>query len=174
MILTWVAAFSCKFYSISGGNNKLYIGLWTVEYGFNRAYDDDFYYSNLCVTWGSTLIRSNALDGAMHAARAFGMIGCVLSIIAFTMILVPTCVSFGDSKLYLQITALIFFVLGTVTMLDLVSETRLQRHLYSFLAGDSFFSTYSLLYAYCRFPWLPISAAAQISAGLRVRESWRL
>lgn len=136
-VMTYIAAFNCNFYSVSysgsAGNRTgtIGIGLWTAE---SPWYADDDYYdsSNFCVgynQYGS--FTSDDLDGAMKAARAFGMMTSIVSLICFILILIPSCVSFGDHDQYTKIVAGMSVFLGIFTMLDLVSESASSTLYYS-------------------------------------------
>jgi hypothetical protein len=58
----------------------------------------------------------------MKAARAFGMMTSIVGLICFILILILSCVSFGDHHQYTMIVAGMSVFLGIFTMLDLVSE----------------------------------------------------
>lgn len=130
MIFTWFAAFDCNFYKISYRENNtdasLSVGLWTVETHDYDFGDDDFN-SSTCTVWEDYTLKddplsSDDLDGAMKTARAFGLMTSILSIPAFVMIMIPTCVSFGEDRKYVKSLAGILIFLGIFTMLDMVRE----------------------------------------------------
>jgi hypothetical protein len=118
MVMTYVAAFSCRFLEISGSQS---VGLWTVE-----SYDLDSV-NTYCYTWNSGYydnqnLSSDYFDAFMKAARAFGMTSSILGFFAFILIMIPACVSFGNHNTYLNSIAALLVVLGVFTILDLVSE----------------------------------------------------
>jgi hypothetical protein len=126
--MTYVAAFNCTFFSISysgSSSSTIGIGLWTAESAESPWYaGDDYYYSsNLCYGYNQyASFTTDDLDGAMKAARAFGMMTSIVGLICFLLILILSCVSFGDHDQYTMIVAGMSVFLGIFTMLDLVSE----------------------------------------------------
>jgi hypothetical protein len=133
LVLTWIAAFDCNFYRITYFDSTesrsvtVGIGLWTIE-SKNTVVSDDYYGygADYCAGYdqfySDTPLTSDDLDGAMKAARAFGMMTSIVSLICFVLILIPSCVSYGDNHLFTKVVAAILVFLGIFTMLDLVSE----------------------------------------------------
>lgn len=130
LIFTYVAAFDCNFYSITLVNSTesrsftLGVGLWTVESPTYDIFDDDYYsYCTGYQTYSSyQSLNLDDLDGAMNAARVFAMMTSIAGLICFILILIPSCVSFGNNDQFAYIVAGISVFLGIFTMLDLVSE----------------------------------------------------
>jgi hypothetical protein len=142
MIFTWVAALNCNFFKITyydtSANRSVYhsIGLWTIEskldtgdffsldYSYCVPWNEDYYYQPLSL---------DELDGAMKAARVFGMMTFILSQVAFILIMIPACVSFGNHNEFVKIVSAILVFLGVFTILDLVSECiRINVHFFHF------------------------------------------
>jgi lipopolysaccharide export LptBFGC system permease protein LptF len=125
MVMTFAAAFSCRFFEISWSGYPRSIGLWTVEAGFSdSSFFEDDWYIDYCQGWNyyNQDLSSDYFDAAMKAARAFGMMSSILSVFAFILIMIPACVSFGNHNTYLNSIAALLVVLGVFTILDLVSE----------------------------------------------------
>jgi hypothetical protein len=144
MILTWVAAFACNFFEITyydsaGGSGSLRVGLWQVESsGYTGTLDDDYY--GYCAGWNQDYyydrpLNSDNLDGAMKAARAFGMMTSILSLLAFILIMIPACVSYGNHDQFVKVVAAILVFLGVFTILDLVSEYIRVTSIFRFLCS---------------------------------------
>ena len=124
LIFTWLAAIICKFYIIKDrGGQSVFVGLWTVE-----SLDEWYVQASdtYCTGWSyGTLLNSDDLDGALKAARAFGMISGILATVSFVMMLVPSCIMFDDNarnRYLLALCGLCIFT-GIATLLDLVSVT---------------------------------------------------
>ena len=135
LVFVWVAAINCNFYDVrviteEGRDVTLGIGLWTVQ-SYYVDYQGEYYtWNQFCTGWNSLIFRSEVdLDGALQAARVFGMISAVLGSIAFVMILVPMCVSFGDHQHYLMILCGMCIVTGFAALLDLVSRLCVFIHI---------------------------------------------
>ncbi len=60
------------------------------------------------------------LDAPLTAARAFSMMSACTGTIAFCLLMVPMCVSFGDSHQYLLILCGMCVFTGVTTLFDLV------------------------------------------------------
>ena len=157
MVLTWVAGFDCHFFDIpyysstSYGGGSQSVGLWTVE--AVSSYSGNGY----CYGWNQDSLydqplSSDDLDGAMKAARAFGLMSSILGTVAFILIMIPACVSFGNHDAYLISLTVVLVVLGVFTILDLVSVYIQVVSIFSF---SSLKATCSCLLRLC---WLLISA----------------
>lgn len=128
LILTWLAAINCAFFSIPIGddddNRDMYVGLWSVESDYAQDYDWYDHSDHICVSWYSmNYISSDDLDAPMKVARAFGLISGILATIAFVLILIPSCVVFDESsrnKYILSLSGMCIFI-GIATLLELVS-----------------------------------------------------
>jgi hypothetical protein len=154
MVLTWVAAFDCHFFEITyydssaSGSISRSVGLWAVEeHGSMGTMNDDFYDSGYCIGWNevyySQTLSSDDLDGAMKAARAFGMMTSILSLVAFILIMIPACVSYGNHDTFVKFVAAILVFLGVFTILDLVSEYIRVFSIYRFLCSKPLALIYS-------------------------------
>lgn len=124
LIFTWLAAIICKFFiiTVGGEQGNLLVGLWSVESPEPWTIQASDTY---CRPWNDgILLNDDDLDGALNAARAFGIISGVLGTIAFIMILVPSCVMFDDNagNCYLRTLCCLCLFTGIATLLDLVSR----------------------------------------------------
>ena len=125
LVFVWVAAINCNFYSISfvtteGRDATLRVGLWTVQY-YYVDYSNEYYWGSFCSGWkNANFFSYHNLDGALKAARAFGMMSAVLGTISFVLILIPMCVSFGDDLRYLLVLCGMCIFTGIAALLDLV------------------------------------------------------
>jgi hypothetical protein len=122
MVLSFIAAISCKFFSTSyGGGESLMVGLLTVEtFDAGNLDTGDTY----CIGWrDATLFTYDDMDGPLKAARAFGIISLIIGFIAFVMILIPSCVEFEGSSLnqYLMVICGLSIFAGIATLLDLIA-----------------------------------------------------
>jgi vacuolar-type H+-ATPase subunit I/STV1 len=121
MVLSFIAAISCKFFSSSyGGGESLMVGLLSVEtfYAGNLVAGDTY-----CVGWReATLFTEDDMDGPLKAARAFGIISFIIGFIAFVMIVIPSCVAFEGSSWnqYLMVICGLSIFAGIATLLDLI------------------------------------------------------
>jgi hypothetical protein len=126
-ILTWIAATSCNFYTISyAGNGGLQIGLWTVETTPDLSNLDGEGWNHdgtWCTGWDyGQILDSSNLDGPLRTARAFGLMSGILASITFLCILIPSCVMLGDSKTqYLMVLCGLCIFTGVAAILDLVA-----------------------------------------------------
>lgn len=121
-ILTWIAAISCNFYSITySGTQDVLVGLLTVE-SIEPDYGEPYWDGSYCTGWNeANLLTHEDLDAAMKTARAFGIISGVLGTVALIMILIPSCVVFDDNRnQYLLILCGLCIFTGIATLLDLV------------------------------------------------------
>lgn len=133
LILSFIAAISCKFFSLTasddGSESSVFAGLLSVEETeVSNLVAGDVY----CTSWReATLLTYEDLDGALKAARAFGIISFTLGLIAWVMILVPSCVAFEDKSRnqYLMIICGLCICTGVATLFDLVSVFEAQRFL---------------------------------------------
>lgn len=130
LVFVWVAAINCNFFEITywivteqgdaGRLGVLSVGLWTVQSYFIAA-SGDYSWGSFCVGWNSrNLISDLELDAPLRAARAFSMISATLGTVAFCLLLVPICVSFGEQSQYLLVLCTISVFVGFATLLDLV------------------------------------------------------
>ncbi len=133
-ILTWIAATSCNFYTISyAGNGGLQIGLWTVETTPDLSNLDGEGWNHdgtWCTGWDyGQILDSSNLDGPLRTARAFGLMSGILASITFLCILIPSCVMLGDSKTqYLMVLCGLCIFTGVAAILDLVSLISTLRY----------------------------------------------
>jgi predicted membrane channel-forming protein YqfA (hemolysin III family) len=98
--------------------------LLTVESSYIETdYGQPYWYDTYCTGWReSNLLSYDDMDGALKAARAFGIMSLIIGFIAFVMILIPSCVEFEDSSRnqYLMILCGMCVFAGIATLLDLI------------------------------------------------------
>lgn len=127
LVFIWVAAINCNFFEISwqftdeSGQTRaalLSIGLWTVQSYFDAVGGG----GSFCAGWNNAFFASDVqLDVPLKAARAFSMMSACTGTIAFCLLMVPMCVSFGDSHQYLIILCGMCIFTGVATLFDLMA-----------------------------------------------------
>jgi hypothetical protein len=135
---TWVSTFACSFFYVSsafdidlgfGGTGDGFtvdtgfgVGLWYIENLLASEGEDDS-----CVEYPESI----RIDGAMKFARAMGVLSAIAGAIVFILILIPSCVSFGESH-YMKVMAGCFFTLSMTTILIMVrSESQVAYRLFT-------------------------------------------
>jgi len=129
LVMTWVSAFACNLFEADrAANMTMSYGPWLVQ---GITFTDDFFsgtptfgLESFCFSYNAVgflgVNLNSYIDTSMQVARAFSMMGVILSVITYLLILFPGCCVAGNPKLLFMTVGGMAVFTGICQLLTLV------------------------------------------------------